>query len=212
MSFATKAVRVVSAYVALAPFLAAAEEFAGDELVATTALELATAIETRRAEFEADPFAIYALVDTLLRPRFDMERASRGILAQHWKTTLPEEHARFREAFYNYLVASYGKLLLHFKRDTLRVLPFDDDVTTPPVRVKTILTMNDGTEVDVQFSMVRVGDEWEIVDVFAKGVSYVQLYRSQFKVDIATDGFDSVVDWLEGKGASRFPVSRPAPP
>ena len=194
--------RLLVAALALAAQGALAQTFAGNEVVAGTAAELATAIETRRAELEADRAAIAALVDTLILPRFDMRRGSRAILAEHWEAATPEARDRFVTAFYEYLVATYGDLLLHFKPSTLRVLPFDGDPTRSPARVHTVLTLNDGTEVDVDFVMVERDGEWRVVDIEAEGVSYVRTYRSQFRVDIATDGLESVVGWLEAKAAA----------
>jgi ABC-type transporter MlaC component len=105
-------------------------------------------------------------------------------------------------AFYEYLVATYGDLLLHFKPETLRVLPFDGDPAHSPARVHTIITLNDGTEVDVDFVMIGGDRDWRVVDIEAEGVSYVRTYRSQFRVDIAADGLGSVIEWLEQKAAS----------
>jgi phospholipid transport system substrate-binding protein len=182
---------------------AAAQPFAGNAIVAGTAADVATAVATRRAELEADHEAIAMLVDTLILPRFDMRRGSRAILAEHWETAAPADRDRFVTAFYEYLVATYGDLLLHFKPETLRVLPFDGDPSHSPARVHTILTLNDGTEVDVDFVMVERDGHWRVVDIEAEGVSYVRTYRSQFRVDIAVDGLGSVVEWLEAKAAPR---------
>ena len=181
---------------------ALAQSFAGNEIVAGTAAELSTAIATRHAELENDLEAIAMLVDTLILPRFDMRRGSRAILAEHWDSASPTDRDRFVTAFYEYLVATYGDLLLYFKPDTLRVLPFDGDAANSPARVHTIITLNDGTEVDVDFVMIGGGGEWRVVDIEAEGVSYVRTYRSQFRVDIAVDGLGSVIEWLEQKAAS----------
>jgi len=180
----------------------AAQTFAGDEIVAGAADELATTIATRRAELENDHDAITMLVDTLILPRFDMRRGSRAILAEHWDSASSADRDRFVTAFYEYLVATYGDLLLHFKPETLRVLPFDGDGAHSPARVHTIITLNDGTEVDVDFVMIGGGRDWRVVDIEAEGVSYVRTYRSQFRVDIAADGLGSVIEWLEQKAAS----------
>ena len=194
------------ATLAVATLPAAAQpSFAGNEIVAATAAEIATVIATRRAELEGDREAIAMLVDTLILPRFDMRRGSRAILAEHWESAAPAERDRFVTAFYEYLVSTYGDLLLHFKPSTLRVLPFDGDPAHSPARVHTILTLNDGTEVDVDFVMVERDADWRVVDIEAEGVSYVRTYRSQFRVDIAVDGLASVVEWLEQKAAPREP-------
>jgi len=181
---------------------ALAQPFAGNEIVARTADELATTIATRRAELENDREAIAMLVDTLILPRFDMRRGSRAILAEHWDSASQADRDRFVTAFYRYLVATYGDLLLRFKPETLRVLPFDGDAGHSPARVHTIITLTDGTEVDVDFVMIGAERDWRVVDIEAEGVSYVRTYRSQFRVDIAVDGLGSVVEWLEQKAAS----------
>jgi phospholipid transport system substrate-binding protein len=181
---------------------AAAQTFAGNEIVAGTAAQLAATVAARRAELEADHEAIAMLVDSSILPRFDMRRGSRAILAEHWDSASPADRDRFVTAFYEYLVATYGDLLLYFKPETLRVLPFDGDPAHSPARVHTIITLNDGTEVDVDFVMVEREGDWRVVDIEAEGVSYVRTYRSQFRVDIATDGLGSVIEWLEQKAAS----------
>jgi phospholipid transport system substrate-binding protein len=183
----------------------AAQTFAGNEIVAGTADKLATTIATRRAELEADREAIATVVDTLILPSFDMRRGSRAILAEPWDSASAADRDRFVTAFYEYLVATYGDLLLHFKPETLRVLPFDGDAAHSPARVHTIITLNDGTEVDVDFVMIGGDRDWRVVDIEAEGVSYVRTYRSQFRVDIAADGLGSVIEWLEQKAASAPP-------
>ena len=181
---------------------ALAQPFAGNDLVARTGAELATTIAARRDELENDREALAAVVDTLILPRFDMRRGSRAILAEHWDSASAADRDRFVTAFYEYLVATYGDLLLYFKPETLRVLPFDGDAAHSPARVHTIITLNDGTEVDVDFVMIRGDADWRVVDIEAEGVSYVRTYRSQFRIDIAADGLGSVIEWLEQKAAS----------
>jgi phospholipid transport system substrate-binding protein len=200
-SFARKPLAVLALLAAVAP--ARAQAPSPSDVVAGAADELAATIIARRADLEGNHAAIAALVDTLLLPRFDMQRGTRAILAEHWEASTPAERERFTEAFYRYLVASYGDLLLHFKADTLRVLPFDGDLAATPARVHTVLTLNDGTEVDVDFVMLDRDGDWRVVDIVAEGVSYVRTYRSQFRVDIAADGLISVIEWLEQKAAPR---------
>jgi phospholipid transport system substrate-binding protein len=178
------------------------QTFAGNEIVGGTAAELATTIAARCTALQNDHEAIAMLVDTLILPRFDMRRGSRAILAEHWDSASPADRDRFVTAFYDYLVATYGDLLLHFKPETLRVLPFDGDAGHSPARVHTIITLNDGTEVDVDFVMIGSGSDWHVVDIEAEGVSYVRTYRSQFRIDIAAGGIGSVIEWLEQKAAS----------
>ena len=182
---------------------ATAATFAGNEIVAKAAGDIAMAIATRRAELEADRAEVGKLVDTLILPHFDMQRGSRAILAEYWESAPQADRERFVTDFYNYLVASYGDLLLKFRPDTLRVLPFQGDPAQSPAHVRTLLTLTDGTEVDVDFVMIGKDGDWRVIDIVAEGVSYVRTYRSQFRVDIADGGLKSVLMWLEQKATAR---------
>jgi ABC-type transporter MlaC component len=55
---------------------------------------------------------------------------------------------------------------------------------------------------------IEQNGDWRVVDIVAEGVSYVKTYRSQFRVDIAADGLESALQWLEEKAAHR---TAPAP-
>jgi len=174
-------------------------------IVSTTSQRLADEIATRHEEFEHDIYALYELIDELLLPKFDFQRGSRSILAEYWEPATDTQRQRFSSAFYNYLVASYGDLLIYFDDSTIRTLPFDGDVADElPVTVSTVLTLNDGTEVDVDFVMINRNGAWKIVDVVAAGISYVRSYRSQFRIQIAAETLESVIEWLEEKAAPRF--------
>jgi phospholipid transport system substrate-binding protein len=201
-----RAILLLGSFVIVTP--ATAATFAGNEIVTKAASDIATAIATRRAELEADHAAVAKLVDTLILPHFDMQRGSRAILAEYWESAPPADRDRFVTDFYNYLVASYGDLLLQFRPSTLRVLPFQGDPAQSPAHVRTLLTLTDGTEVDVDFVMIGKDAEWRVIDIVAEGVSYVRTYRSQFRVDIAADGLKSVLEWLEQKATAPTPGTR----
>jgi phospholipid transport system substrate-binding protein len=185
-----------------------AAPFAGNDIVANAASDIAATVAARCSELEGDHAAVANLVDTLILPHFDMQRGSRAILAKDWDSATPVDRDRFVEDFYDYLVASYGDFLLYFRPTTLRVLPFEGDPARSPAHVKTILTLNDGTEVDVDFVMIGTDADWRVIDIVAEGVSYVRTYRSQFHVDIATDGLRSVLEWLEQKATQRPPPAK----
>lgn len=183
---------------------AVAQPTAPDEIIRNTTEQIASTIEAHYAELAQDVHALYALIDEQMLPHFDFERGSRAILAEHWAPATVDQRLRFSMAFYNYLVASYGDLLIHFNHDTIRVMPFEGNVEEPLVNVSTILTLNDGTEVDVDFLMISTDGDWRIVDVIAEGISYVRTYRSQFRIQIATDTLESVIAWLNEKAAPRL--------
>ena len=45
--------------------------------------------------------------------------------------------------------------------------------------------------------MIRVGNEWKVVDVATDGVSMVENYRSQFNRIITRDGWDELLTRMQ---------------
>ena len=183
---------------AAAPTLAtAAEILSPEQVIATTADSFATLVATRYAELEADLDGDYALIGEHLLPRFDLVSACHLILRNHWKTATPEQKQRFVDAFYRFLLASYGTALLEFRHDTVKVLPQEGGTAGASTRVRTKLTLTDGSMFNVDFYM-RLDDRgWRVVDVIAEGISYVRTYRSEFGLEIRAGSLDALTARLE---------------
>jgi len=158
------------------------------------------AVAAKHVEYEADPSRLRAVADELLRPRFDLEASSRLILKDHWKSASPEERRRFVAAFHGFLLDSYADALLHFRKDTVTILPGEALAGDSTARVRTSMKLRDGSLYQVDYAMRRGADGWKIVDVIAEGVSYVRTYRTDFGAEIRANGLDSLIQRLEGKG------------
>ncbi len=68
--------------------------------------------------------------------------AAQQVLGKHWRTATPEQRKRFTDALYKSLLTTYGKALLDFTGDRMKVLPFQGDAAAPiaPACVPTIRT------------------------------------------------------------------------
>ena len=171
------------------------------EFIAEAAGTLAAAVSARRPDLEADRRQREALVDELLLPRFDLETACRLILGEHWRAAGMPERRRFVEAFYRYLLASYGDALPGFGPETITVLPGQDAAPGTSTRVRTRLRMADGESFEVDFYQRSDERGWRIVDVIVEGISYIRTYRSDFGAEIRSRGLDELVLRLEGIAA-----------
>jgi phospholipid transport system substrate-binding protein len=184
---------------------AAPETSSPSRLIADTADAVARAVAAKHAEYEADPARLRAVADELLRPRFDLEASSRVILKDHWKTASPEERRRFVAAFYRFLLDSYADALLHFRNDTVTILPGEELAGESTARVRTSMKLRDGSRYKVDYAMRLGADGWKIVDVVAEGVSYVRTYRTDFGAEIRAKGLASLIERLEGKPPDKEP-------
>lgn len=173
------------------------------DLIGRTADRLASRVALERRELRREAAAQRALVDDLLRPVFDLETSSALILRSAWTDASPAERRRFVDAFYDYLVASYGDALHYVTEQTFTLLPDQPPVVADRYRVRTRLIMHDGESFELQFYLRRDGDSWSIVDVIVDGVSYLRTYRADFGSLLRAGGLDGLIRWLQEAAAEK---------
>lgn len=168
------------------------------QMIQATADELLVVMRKRRSELEADPQALYEVVDDVLRPNFDIDYAGRLVMGRYWPRSTPEQRQEFIEALYGSLVRRYARGLLDYRDDTVRVLPhpglikLDEDFVTVKTEVKT----TSGTLVPVDYRTRWTDDGWKVFDVIIEGLSYVTHYRDLMGDDMRQKGIDGVIEEL----------------
>ena len=103
------------------------------QLLETAAQNMLKELDANRDAYRKDPSKIDALVEKDLLPHFDTEYAARLVLGPHWRDATPEQKKRFIEAFYHSMIQNYGKSLVDFTGDRLKVFP----INVPPLRQRT---------------------------------------------------------------------------
>lgn len=157
-------------------------------------------LDANRAEFRKDPSKIDALVEKDLLPHFDTEYAARLVLGSHWRDATPEQRKRFVSAFYHSMEANYGKSLVDFTGDRLKVFPTKMEPNADRTTVRTEVKRDNGSTVPVNYSMRRGPDGWKAWDVVIDGISYVKSFREDFGSEIDQKGLDEVITRMESGG------------
>jgi phospholipid transport system substrate-binding protein len=93
----------------------------------------------------------------------------------------------------------YAEAVLEFDLDRLKVLAFRGDETRDRVIVKTIMRLDDGTEVPVNYGMVKRDDGWLMFDVIIEGISYIRNFKTELNAEIQEKGLGGVIDRLESE-------------
>jgi phospholipid transport system substrate-binding protein len=170
-----------------------------NDVVKDAADALAVALQGRKDELAKDQDALYALVDEILLPIFDRQYAAQLVLGRHWRDANAEEREAFIEAFYRSLLRKYADGILEFDQDSLEILPFRGDDAKDRATVKTIVKLNDGTEVPVHYGMVSRDSGWMMFDVTIEGISYVRNFRTEVNAEVEAKGLPAVIDRLNGE-------------
>lgn len=156
----------------------------------------------RQDELANDKEALYALVDEILLPRFDRRYAAQLVLGKHWRTATDEQKDKFVEAYYTVLLQTYADGVLEFDSSRIEILEYRGDINKPRTVVKTIVRLDDGTKVPVNYGMVNRDSSWLVFDVVIEGISYVRNYRTEINSEVASSSVDAVIERLESDVAS----------
>jgi phospholipid transport system substrate-binding protein len=169
------------------------------QLIDSAANAMLKELDARRAEFRKDPTKVYALVDRILLPYFDVDYAARLVLAKHWRTATPEQRKRFVDAFYRSLLNNYGDALVEFTGDRIRVFPGNVDPAATTAVVRTEVKRSNGEKIPVNYSLRKGEQGWKAWDVTIEGISYVKSFREDFGSEIDQKGLDAVIQRLESR-------------
>ena len=170
------------------------------QLIESAANAMLKELDARRADFRKDPTKVYALVDRILLPHFDVDYAARLVLAKHWRTASPEQRKRFVDAFYKSLLNNYGDALVEFTGDRIKVLPAKVEPAATTATVRTEVKRNNGDKIPVNYSLRKGDDGWKAWDVTIEGISYVKSFREDFGAEIDQKGIEAVIQRLETQG------------
>jgi phospholipid transport system substrate-binding protein len=167
------------------------------EMVEKAIMLLDQAIDGHRDELADDQEALFALINEILLPRIDRRYSAQLILGKNWRDADESQRERFINAFYNSLFCKYASAALDFDFANLQVLAFRGDLSKKRTIVKTIVSLNDGTRVIVDFGFANRNDAWKMFDVTIDGISYIRNYRAELDAEIRATSLDAVIERLE---------------
>jgi len=128
---------------------------------------------------------------------FDFQETARRSLARHWHPRTPAEQAEFVKLFADLLERSYiSKIELYGGE---KIVYVSDSLEGDAAGVRTKIMTKNGTEVPIEYRMLRRGDRWLVYDVIIEGVSLVANYRSQFNKIIQTSSYPELVRKMKAK-------------
>jgi len=172
------------------------------QLIESVANAMLKELDANRPAFRKDPAKIYAVVDRILLPYFDVDYAARLVLAKHWRTATPEQRKRFVDAFYKSLLNNYGDALVEFTGDRIKVLPSRVEPTATTATVRTEVKRSNGDRIPVNYSLRKGETGWKAWDVTIEGISYIKSFREDFGSEIDQKGIDAVIQRLETQGVT----------
>jgi phospholipid transport system substrate-binding protein len=128
---------------------------------------------------------------------FDFQETAKRSLARHWLPRTPAEQGEFVKLFSDLLERSYISKIELYGGEKIAYL--SDSMDGDQAVVKTKIITKSGTEVPVDYRMLKRGDRWLVYDVIIEGVSLVANYRTQFNKIIQTSSYQELVKKMKVK-------------
>jgi len=122
---------------------------------------------------------------------FDFGETAKRSLGRHWAARTPEERAEFVKLFGDLLERSYISKIELYGGEKIQYV--GDRIEGDTAAVQSKLLTKTGSEVPIEYRMLRKSDRWLVYDVVIEGVSLVANYRTQFNKIIQTSSFQDLV-------------------
>jgi phospholipid transport system substrate-binding protein len=128
---------------------------------------------------------------------FDFQETAKRSLARHWAPRTQAERDEFVSLFSDLLERSYiGKIELYGGE---KIQFVGETVEGEGAVVRTKLFTKQGTEIPIDYRMLRRGDRWLVYDVVIEGVSLISNYRTQFNKIITTSSYEELIKKMKTK-------------
>jgi len=177
------------------------------ELIRSASDVMLKDLDANRATYRKDRSKLYALVDRVLLPNFDVNFAAQQVLGKHLRNADAQQRERFVKAFYGSLMQTYSDAMIEFTNDRIRFLPYQGDPAANRATVRTEIRRDGGSSVKVNYSLRKTEAGWKAFDVVIEGISYVKSFQEDFAAELDQKGLDALITRLESSGAVR-PASR----
>ena len=128
---------------------------------------------------------------------FDFAETARRALARHWQARTAQEREEFVALFADLLERSYiSKIDLYGGE---KILYLGESVDSDQATVRSKIITKGGSEVPVDYRLLKRGERWLVYDVSVEGVSLVNNYRTQFNKIIQTSSYTELVKKMKTK-------------
>lgn len=128
--------------------------------------------------------------------RFNFKQMVMRSLAKNYKDRSDAERKEFTSLFKKLLENSYASKIENYKDEKINYV--DEKIKGKYAMVRTQIVRKDGV-VDVDYKMLKDGDQWLVYDFVIEGVSLIRNYKSQFSKIISTESYAALVSKLSKK-------------
>jgi phospholipid transport system substrate-binding protein len=138
-----------------------------------------------------------AAIREVANKTFDFNEAAKRSLGRHWQNLSEADRQEFTSLFTDLLERGYIARIEEYSGEQIAYT--GDTADGAAATVKTRFTTKKGTDIPVDYRMLRKGDRWLVYDVSVEGLSLISNYRGQFNKIIETSSFQDLVRRMKAR-------------
>ncbi len=174
-------------------------------LIAQATERLVQALRQDGEAIKQEPALAYRISDAIIVPLVDFRGVARWVMGKHWRDATPAQRERFLAEFQAFLIRTYVTAMVSYSQDivsharNIRYLPVHATPGEDKVMVPTVIRLESGPSIRIDYRMHRVRGSWKIYDVTVGGVSLAAANRDAFVAEIERYGIDGVTERLAAR-------------
>lgn len=181
------------------PLLFAAPAMAGapTDQLKTSIDQVIKVVEDPTLKSDPNPAKRRTAVREVAANTFDFGEAAKRALGKHWQSLSEKDRQEFTGLFADLLERGYVNRIEEYSGE--KIVYSGESMDGDTATVKTRFTTKKGTEIPVDYRMLKKGDKWLVYDVNVEGLSLVGNYRGQFNKIIETSSYQDLVKRMKAR-------------
>lgn len=140
----------------------------------------------------------YDQLAPVIQASFDLPFISRTVAGKYWETFNNEQRSRFVDTFSKLSIATYAANFDTYSGERFKVVS-EKELSSGRILVQGQLIKSDGGQVQLDYLLYRIDNQWRIINVIADGVSDLALKRADYSVFLKNKGFKALLAKLNEK-------------
>lgn len=133
---------------------------------------------------------------TLLEEGVNTDYVSRFVLGRNWNTASKDQREEFRSLFKEYLLANLTERLAGQYDNQSFTVKNAVPAGTKDVLVRSEITQANGKPLAIEWRVRKFGDNWQIIDIAAEGLSLAITQREEYGSVVQRKGMDGLLSAL----------------
>lgn len=134
----------------------------------------------------------YEKLESAIRSSHDLDKIARIVVGREWEKLNEEQQKKLADVFSQLSIASYAHNFKEFTGESFDFIS-EEETARGGMIIHTLLVIPDDKDVKFDYMLKKSGENWQIINIIANGVSDLALKRSEYTSVLKRQGFDALI-------------------